>query len=376
MSELPPFVRELGRIRGVDPGPTLIVVGGVHGNEPAGALAAIDVIRRMEREAMDIRGEVVALAGNVAALNEKTRYRARDLNRAWTEQRLETLRLQAPELDDAEDREQRELLAAIDGAVARARGGIFLIDLHTTSAAGTPFIVFGDTLKQRAFGAHFPLPILLGLEEQLDGALSQLMTRRGCVTLAVEGGQHAAPDAREALEACIWLALDAAGLIERQRLQPWSSSHRLLTQRRGALPRVIEVLRRHAIRPEDSFEMAPGFANLAPAHHGQLLARDSNGEIRAESDGLVLLPLYQPQGDDGFFWGRPMSPQRLLASSVARHLRLDRLLPLLPGIEGEGDALEVCASVKDRYPESFFQAFGYRKQRERSDRISLCRQPE
>jgi len=90
----------------------------------------------------------------------------------------------------------------------------------------------------------------------------------------------------------------------------------------------------------------------------------------------VLLPLYQPQGDDGFFWGRPVSASRLWATSIARHLQLDRLLPLLPGIEGAGDALELRASVKDRYPESFFHAFGYRKQHERDGLISLCRQPE
>jgi hypothetical protein len=40
------------------------------------------------------------------------------------------------------------------------------------------------------------------------------------------------------------------------------------------------------------------------ARASQLLARDNNGEIRAESDGVIILPLYQGQGSDGFFWGR------------------------------------------------------------------------
>jgi hypothetical protein len=35
-----------------------------------------------------------------------------------------------------------------------------------------------------------------------------------------------------------------------------------------------------------------------------LLAHDRNGEIRAPFDGLVLLPLYQSEGSDGFFYGR------------------------------------------------------------------------
>ena len=58
--------------------------------------------------------------------------------------------------------------------------------------------------------------------------------------------------------------------------------------------------------------MAPGFKNLA--REGQLLATDKNGEIRAPKDGLVILPLYQGLGNDGFFWGRAVSEARLRVS--------------------------------------------------------------
>ena len=33
-------------------------------------------------------------------------------------------------------------VVAIDDAIARARGPLFLVDLHTTSAAGHPFVLF------------------------------------------------------------------------------------------------------------------------------------------------------------------------------------------------------------------------------------------
>jgi hypothetical protein len=48
-------------------------------------------------------------------------------------------------------------------------------------------VLFGDTLAQRKLVRIFPLPIVLGLEEQLDGALSEYWTRRGCVTFASRG---------------------------------------------------------------------------------------------------------------------------------------------------------------------------------------------
>jgi succinylglutamate desuccinylase len=53
--------------------------------------------------------------------------------------------------------------------------------------------------------------------------------------------------------------------------------------------------------------MEPGFANIHPTAAGTLLARDRSGEIRAPFDGVVLLPLYQPDGEDGFFYGRPLA---------------------------------------------------------------------
>jgi succinylglutamate desuccinylase len=40
---------------------------------------------------------------------------------------------------------------------------------------------------------------------------------------------------------------------------------------------------------------------------GTLLARDDGGEIRAPFDGLLLMPLYQAQGSDGFFLGREVA---------------------------------------------------------------------
>jgi succinylglutamate desuccinylase len=42
-------------------------------------------------------------------------------------------------------------------------------------------------------------------------------------------------------------------------------------------------------------------------HAGQLLAHDRRGELRAERDGILFMPLYQPLGDDGFFFGREES---------------------------------------------------------------------
>ncbi len=372
-----PEQREIGRLVGRAAGPTLVVIGGMHGNEPGGARAAKRVLERLSRSDVEVTGEVIALAGNLAGLRVGRRYQKKDLNRQWSDERVSVLRAQAEADDDAEDREQRALLAVIEAAIARARGPVYVADLHTTSAPGIPFVITGDTLAQRKLAVAFPLPVVLGLEEQLDGALSEYWTRRGCVTFAVEGGQHQDPASIDSLAAVLLVAVRATGVASGTLEQETSEARRLLAQRRGDLPHVMEVVSRHAITENDRFSMEPGFRNLDRARAGQRLARDVRGEILAPRDGLVILPLYQPHGSDGFFWGREMSELRLAVSEVLRRLGVGRALGLLPGVRRDAGASRFVIDPRFAkvYPPGLFQLLGYRRARPGTDGLVVEGKP-
>ena len=305
--------RVIDQLRGEAAGPTLIAIGALHGNEPAGITAIRAVLGRVRARGAEVRGEVVGLVGNVRALAARRRYLARDLNRLWTPARLASLvpasdGWSMPTTDGAELAELIELAGELDRAIADARGPVFVVELHTTSAPGMPFGMIGSTPAQRAFAGHFPLPALLGLEAHVEGVLTQHLTGKGCVTLALEGGQTEAADAGPHLEAAVAIALAASGCVAPGALPELAAARDLLARAAGALPPLIEVTMRHDVRPEHEFRMEPGFTNLQRVAAGTLLARDRRGEIRAPYDGLVLLPLYQAQGSDGFFYGRAISP--------------------------------------------------------------------
>jgi len=279
--------------------PVLVALGGIHGNEPAGLLAAERVLARIAREPMVLRGTFVVLAGNRAALAAGTRFVDRDLNRGWSDA--------PPTGGPSEDREQRELLAALDEAFANApAGGRFFVDLHTTSAPGVPFVVADGVEEAQAFALAFPLPVFFGLIGKLSSALLPWLVQRGVIGVSVEGGQNEAPSSVDHHEAVLWIALVAAGLIERSALPDYAASVARLERAGQGLPHAIEVYHRHGIAPADEFRMAPGFANLQPVARGTLLARDRRGEIRADEDCLLVMPLYQGKGDDGFFLGREL----------------------------------------------------------------------
>ena len=298
------MTREIGRVRGREPGPTLIVVAAIHGNEPAGVVAARRVLDRIASERIELRGELTCLVGNVAALARDVRCDTRDLNRSWTPDRLAQLRAGTFAPRDAEDRELAALHATIDAAVAAARGPVSLLDLHTTSGDGPPFTIVPGGEKSRAFARHVPLTCLTGLLELLDGTMAVAMAARGVPSLVAECGQHRAPESADRAEAALWLALAAAGLVDEAHA-PWIAAMRaLLDAARAGLPRRVDVVHRHAIAPGDGFVMAPGFRHFDRVAKGRVLAKDVRGDVVAPMDGYLLMPLYQTTGSDGFFLGR------------------------------------------------------------------------
>jgi hypothetical protein len=358
--------RQIGRAGAASRGPSMIVLGGIHGNEPAGLQASRRVLARLERERPELEGEIVFLGGNLTALRAGTRYIDADLNRHWTPETIARVREGAVEGESVEDRELRELLEALAGVAAGARRELYFLDLHTYSADGPPFVTVGDTLRNRRFARPLPLPLILGLEEQVDGALLEHLNNCGCITMGVEGGRHDAERSVDHLEAVIWLAMASAGILDADS-SPGLERHRemLLTASRD-FPRVVEVRHRHAVRKGDGFRMEPGFGNFQPVECGRLLAHAAGAPVHAPESGLLLLPLYQGQGNDGFFLSREVRPFWLRLSAVLRRLRLSYLFPMLPGVRRHPDGDEmliVDAEVAHWKTLEIFHLFGFRKAR-------------
>jgi succinylglutamate desuccinylase len=324
-----------------------------------------------------LRGEVVFLAGNLAALDARVRFIDVDLNRQWRAERVAAVRSEPRgRHEPAEIEEQRELIEELERVAAAARGSIYFLDLHTSSAAGPPFLTVGDTLRNRRFARAFPLPLILGLEEQVDGALLEWLNNRGFVTLGVEAGRHDSPQSVACHEAVLWVAMVAAGLLPSKAVPELDRHRERLVEASRGYPRVVEVRRRHAITAEDGFRMERGFTNFTPIAVGQHLARDLHGPVLAPERGLLLLPLYQGLGDDGFFLARRVRPFWLVVSAVLRRLRLNTLMPLLPGVRRHADApdvLVVDTRIARFYPLEIFHLFGFRKVRQVGQELVVSR---
>ncbi len=348
-------------VSGRSDGPLLLCVGGLHGNEPAGVLALEEVLSGLEARRDRMRGDFVAVAGNLGALAAGRRFVAYDLNRAWTADRVAELggggggeRLttgarvrEARNRDErgassngqgageggaAEDAEVRRLLAVLAQVAERRRGPVFVLDIHTTSGGGGAFTTTSDYLSNRRFAMEIPAPLVLGLDEAIEGTLIGYLDDFGYTTAVFECGQHEEDEAVRRAVSAVWLAIGAAGLLEEDDAPEARGGRKALRRAFRRLPRVLEVRYRHPAEDEDGYMSRPGFLNFQPVRAGEVLGDDRRGRVTAPESGRILMPLYQEQGEDAFFVVRAFSRFWLWLSWGLRRAGLGRLAHWLPGV--------------------------------------------
>lgn len=308
-------------------GPTVVGLAALHGNEPAGIVALERVLSALA--GCDLGGRFVGVIGNRSAYEANRRFVGRDLNRGWSDERC--ARTARPALDSVpEDAEQREILTLLRRLACESQRPLVVLDLHSMSGPGVPFSIAPDLLRNRPLLATLPVPTVLGLAEIIPDALLSWLCRSGHRGIAIEGGQHDDPETTGLLEACVWFALVEARLLSTSDV-PDSARHRARL-RAAALgnPPVVEIKHRHGVAIGDGFEMRPGYSNFTRVRAGEVVATDRRGPIETPRDGLMMLPRYQPEGDDGFFVAAPMTPGWLKTSTLLRRSQLGRLLPVLP----------------------------------------------
>lgn len=374
MSRTSRGARELGRHDAGRPGPVFVALGGVHGNEPAGLAAIERVLARLP--GLPLAGTFLGLAGNLRGLAAGRRYVDRDLNRRWTPENIARI-VNAGGDEASEDRETLELLRVFVPLLRAARRPIVFIDLHSTSGKARPFSCMADVLRNRAIALALPVPVVLGLEEVIEDSMLGYLCDLGHVGVAIEGGQHDDPATVDCHESALLLMLVAAGALPEEAVPDLREHFARLAARTAGLPAVCEIRHRHVVRASDEpFVMEPGFENFQPLRKGQLVARDSGGPVAAREGGLMMLPRYQGQGDDGYFIAAPVSPAALGVSAALRRMRLDRLVPLLPGVSRHPERKDQFIAdprVARVAVTQVFHLFGYRHVRAYGERLVFSR---
>ena len=179
----------------------------------------------------------------------------------------------------------------------------------------------------------WPLPQILGLAEEVPGTLTDYATAAGCLSAVIETGRHDHPESAQRHVSVMRLALAHAAVCGVRRTEVLDRDHTRLVRAAFDVPSTLDVVHRRGILSSDEFRMRPNYENFKrgsiPANISPMTVRGRFTPIRG---GRILLPLYQKQGDDGYFIARPIGRFWLTLSALLRYLRLPGLVRWLPGV--------------------------------------------
>lgn len=351
--------RFIEKIEGPTDGPTIVFFSGIHGNEPAGVFALEEALKNIKPE--HVKGSIYGVSGNLSALKLKQRFIDEDLNRIWTEPKLN--KLKEREKLNNEEQEQQELFVFLKNLLNKNKTSYYFIDLHTTSGKTVPFITINDALINRRFSKQFPIPIVLGIEEYLNGPLLSYINTLGYVSLGFESGQHDEKSAITNSLSFIYLALAFTKVVGKEYIPNFLKHFNILDSASNKKRGVFEVIYLHKIKQQESFKMLNGFENFQSVKKGKRLALSNNKTLCSKHNAQIFMPLYQPQGQEGFFIIRKIKPFFLKLSATLRRLKMDEFLIILPGISWEDPkkhVLKVDLKTARFLAKSIFHLFGYR----------------
>lgn len=301
--------RVIGRYQGQKNGPLLIAIGAMHGNEPAGVEAIDLMVKMLQVEPITnpkfkYSGTFLGLIGNHKAFKANKRFLRRDMNRMFTSEIITNIsEKKTNELQD-EEQEIKELLAIINKEIKNTNAEkIVLLDLHTTSSSGGIFSIATDNPESIRIAVELHAPVITGLLNGLAGTTLHHFTRENIgidiTPVTFESGQHNEKLSVNRAIAAITNCMRTIGSVRSDDVE--NRHDQILQEYSASLPKVVNLIERYGIIPEDHFKMKEGYANFQSIEKGEVLAEDKNGPIKASASGRILMPLYQEQGEEGFF---------------------------------------------------------------------------
>ncbi|MBZ9627928.1 succinylglutamate desuccinylase/aspartoacylase family protein [Psychroflexus sp. CAK1W] len=288
--------RIIGEYSSNKKGPLLFVTAGIHGNESSGVKALEEVFEQLEKAKPEIEGKIVGVSGNHKALNQNKRYIDEDLNRVWTKENI-----QQKKAETHEQKEMWEIIGILNQYPEEDYTKRYFLDCHTTSSPSLPYVSVQVVNDNDEWAHKFPTYIIRGFSDIITGDIDHYLSRIGMTGFVFEAGQHEDETSVENHEGVIWLALKEACQINLTKIETYPECINRFAEKNAPEQKTFELIHRHGLEDSDVFEMEPGYENFQKVEKGELLAKQNGNEIKSKWNARIFMPLYQFQGNDGFF---------------------------------------------------------------------------
>lgn len=284
----------------LNPGKTLAVMGGVHGNETCGPAAITRLLADLDSGAIALqRGtlQVIPVA-NPRAYAQKTRFVERNLNRYLYPK--EEKRYYEDHLDPV-------ICDFLDSADV-------LLDLHSYASQGGPFVFLGGSQSRpeevayaRALGVR---DFVCGWAEAFGSGgkggdkesqgTTEYARANGTLAVTLECGHHHNADAADVGYRAILRALAHFDMLD-----PECEAARALDAG-VAFEQQRCVWMKSVYYKEAEYSFAKRWQHCDSVARGEAIASSTKGDLVAPEDGHIILPKASAAtGDEWFFFGTP-----------------------------------------------------------------------
>jgi succinylglutamate desuccinylase len=261
--------------KGELPGPTVVIMGGVHGNEPGGVIAINKLLPGFSIK----RGKVHFVIANLKAIELNVRETEMNMNRAFKDESL----LTEPQKKSYERLRALEIMPYLDESDA-------LLDIHSSSTMGSiPFVI----CEPHSFEVASRLPFSIvsnGWDKIHPGGTDYYMNKKGGMGICIECGYHLDKEAPDIAENSIMTFLTLMNLIDG-----------VIPSKNSDQKHVHAYYVYHTV---DDFKLVRKFDDFEEIKKGILIGTDGSLEINASEDGVIIFARNISGGNESFVFAR------------------------------------------------------------------------
>ncbi len=261
-------------ISGILPGPTSLILAGVHGNETCGPQAFQKLLPDLRIQA----GTVIFAYGNPKALLANMRFTQVNLNRMFKPDSV----LSDVDISSYEYSRAQFLKKYLDQATA-------LLDIHASFTPNSrPFLICEP--NSQVITQYLPFDLVVsGFDAVEPGGTDYYMNQKGSLGICAECGYLGDPQAVEMATSCILAFLTARGHLT-NTLQAKQQSK-------------LEIYQLY-ITKTDSFTLVQPFSDFQELKKGQIIGQDGSSNVICSKDSQILFARSrQAVGEEAFLLG-------------------------------------------------------------------------
>lgn len=251
---------EVTVINGRLPGPTSVILAGVHGDEPCGLEAFTKIIPTLQIGA----GKVFFIYGNPRAIQASSRFTETNLNRMFKPDKL----LSSPEKRSYEYQRAQFLKEFLNQAEA-------MLDIHASSNPNSQKFLICES-NSNSITKFLPFDLLVsGFDTVEPGGTDYYMNSIGKMGICAECGYAGDATSTSIAEEVITAFLKARGHIS-GNLQ--------------SRPQISIKIYQLYLAETNNFTLSRKFSDFEKVAKGEVLGIDGDKEVKAPVDSIILFP--------------------------------------------------------------------------------------